>query len=564
MAEKNFQCLRASVTAKPRISVMEDREYIVLPVVILMEGVHSGSNGPTLYLLEDMEKYCPAWNHKPIVVYHPKQGDTFVSADNPKILNESKVGLLMSNQISGNGQKAEAWLEKSRLEKVDKRILEAIEKGLIVEVSTGLFTDNEDLQGEWNGETYNSVARDYRPDHLALLPDLVGACSIEDGCGLFTASQAISREKAEEVQQVVTKALKAVNKEGEDSDKTVSDFAFVPDPNDPTTWSLPIHNEKSLGETITALAEKKVDIPEELLLGVKSKALSAYSTLHPKEDLETVANQLSFEQSSQKLWEKLIKPLNRASDTGYYYLTETYSDFAIYVFEGDGTLFRQDYKVNKDDEVELVGEPQKVKREISYKVISSNNKKEKPNMAKLACKCTKEIKSLVDSLISNGQSWSEEDREYLESQDEKMLKRFQAMESDPVEEEVAEEEESVPAPKANTVRKKKQQSPEEYINAAPAEVQELLRHGLAAHQAERKRLTDIILANESNSFTEQELAVMKPALLKKMADLAVQEETPVETQSLDLFNYIGQVGGPSVNTNQEQALPLPRMSFDKK
>lgn len=55
----------------------------------------------------------------------------------------------------------------------------------MVELSTGLFTDNEVEAGTWNGEDFVAIARNYRPDHLAILPDKVGACSIKDGAGLL-------------------------------------------------------------------------------------------------------------------------------------------------------------------------------------------------------------------------------------------------------------------------------------------------------------------------------------------------------------------------------------------
>jgi len=40
------------------------------------------------------------------------------------------------------------------------------------------------VEGVWNEEEYHSIVRNYRPDHLALLPGAIGACSWEDGCGI--------------------------------------------------------------------------------------------------------------------------------------------------------------------------------------------------------------------------------------------------------------------------------------------------------------------------------------------------------------------------------------------
>ena len=58
--------------------------------------------------------------------------------------------------------------------------------GRKIELSTGLFTDNEPARpgATHNGRAYGHVARAHRPDHLAILPDRRGACSVDDGCGV--------------------------------------------------------------------------------------------------------------------------------------------------------------------------------------------------------------------------------------------------------------------------------------------------------------------------------------------------------------------------------------------
>jgi len=77
-----------------------------------------------------------------------------------------------------------------RAELVDNRVVEAIENNEMMELSTGLFTDHDNTPGVWNNEKYLAVARNYRPDHLALLPDKLGACSIEDGAGFLRVNEA--------------------------------------------------------------------------------------------------------------------------------------------------------------------------------------------------------------------------------------------------------------------------------------------------------------------------------------------------------------------------------------
>ena len=55
--------------------------------------------------------------------------------------------------------------------------------GDIIEVSTGYFADKLDESGEFEGEEYDGVQINLRPDHLAILPNTIGACSVDDGCG---------------------------------------------------------------------------------------------------------------------------------------------------------------------------------------------------------------------------------------------------------------------------------------------------------------------------------------------------------------------------------------------
>lgn len=164
---------------KIRWEVLEGKKHMVVPMVMLTEGVHAGSQGPLYYPPDELGKRPEVWNHKPIVVYHPEG-----SACDPDVLNNRKIGVILNTTFSSK-LAAEAWLDPDRVKEVDARILEKLEKGEIIEVSTGLWTENEEVEGEWNGEPYVAIARNYAPDHLAVLPDKTGACSIEDGAGLL-------------------------------------------------------------------------------------------------------------------------------------------------------------------------------------------------------------------------------------------------------------------------------------------------------------------------------------------------------------------------------------------
>jgi hypothetical protein len=177
--------------ASTRKETLEGREYRVVPMVMIVEGVLNGSNGPLLYPGDELSNLPGVWNHKPVVVYHPEMHGQCISACTPEVINNQKVGLILNTEfVPGKGTKpgklkAEAWLEEDRLSLVDNRVLEAITNGTMLELSTGLFTENEDEEGTFNGKAYSAVARNYKPDHLAILPDQVGASSIADGAGFL-------------------------------------------------------------------------------------------------------------------------------------------------------------------------------------------------------------------------------------------------------------------------------------------------------------------------------------------------------------------------------------------
>ena len=202
--KNNVQRITANFTGTTRFDTMEGKQFLVAPMVMLTEGVHTGSGGALYYSKNELNDCPQAWNHKPVVVYHPEANGQGVSACDPIILSNRKVGVIMNakteeitiNEIKVDALKAEAWLEPDRMNQVDERIAEAIESNTMMELSTGLFTHTKNEEGEWNGEAYEGIATDFRPDHLALLPDLKGACSIEDGAG-FLRNQVVLKARPE-------------------------------------------------------------------------------------------------------------------------------------------------------------------------------------------------------------------------------------------------------------------------------------------------------------------------------------------------------------------------------
>jgi len=204
--------LVVNLTGRARKTTLNGREYLVAPASLIVPGVLNGSHGPGLYTEEENRRSVGAWNGTPIVVYHPSVGGSNISARDPDVIDSQGVGTVYRAKSNGK-LSAEAWFDVAALDKVDAkltgniRIRPRLEAGQPVELSTGLSLDREPVEGTFNGESYTFVARNYRPDHLAVLPDQVGACSLSDGCGVLVngkydlalVTNAINRNTKEEV-----------------------------------------------------------------------------------------------------------------------------------------------------------------------------------------------------------------------------------------------------------------------------------------------------------------------------------------------------------------------------
>ena len=183
----------ANLAGRVRREVRDGRPYLVAPVTMIVPGVLAGSSGPLFYSIDELRKNPgKTWNGVPITVGHPQSPDGIpLSADDPEILERQQVGVVLKARISNGKLVAEGWFDAEALRRVDKRILERLEIGQPIELSTGLFTDKEPVPhgATYFGRRYVGIARNLRGDHLAILPDSLGACSVSDGCGVLANSE---------------------------------------------------------------------------------------------------------------------------------------------------------------------------------------------------------------------------------------------------------------------------------------------------------------------------------------------------------------------------------------
>ena len=179
---------------KTRYATMQGRQYLVAPLTLLVSGVIPGSKGPIYYPPEEVSNDVGIWNYMPMVVYHPEKEGQFISARNSDVIDKSAIGVVLNDGVDEEGKRvAEGWFDIDAVKRVDEslapniRIWPRLQAERAIELSTGLFLETNQAKSgsSWQGRPYDSIARNLKPDHLAILPDEEGACSNKDGCGVM-------------------------------------------------------------------------------------------------------------------------------------------------------------------------------------------------------------------------------------------------------------------------------------------------------------------------------------------------------------------------------------------
>lgn len=196
----NITVLNAAAGSVRRVT-RNGRQYFVVPLSMIVPGVLVGSKGPLYYPPDECARNVGSWDGTPIVVYHPTDPLTGSNVS-AKGGGTKAIGFLANTKFDGK-LRSTGWFDVKAVKAVDKRVYDALVAGTPMELSTGLYTDNEPAVGTHNGKAYEYIARNYRPDHLAVLPDQRGACSVEDGCGvLVNAWTDEARAAAEEARRL--------------------------------------------------------------------------------------------------------------------------------------------------------------------------------------------------------------------------------------------------------------------------------------------------------------------------------------------------------------------------
>ena len=183
------------VNAPVEIKTYREKEYTVIPIIALVEGVRFGANqsNPELCLAEHFGESIVSWNLIPVTDGHPKVDGNFVSARSLELQEEWAIGFTEGARLEDSKLKINVWLENARAAQIPnvQVFLDAANNNEMFEVSVGFFSKVIPQAGVYEGNKYSGIVTNVVPDHLALLANATGACSIADGCGgprVFTLS----------------------------------------------------------------------------------------------------------------------------------------------------------------------------------------------------------------------------------------------------------------------------------------------------------------------------------------------------------------------------------------
>ncbi len=451
--KKELVKINLKVNLDSRQETMDNQGFTVYPVVMIKEGVHND----ILYTLAELTKFHETWNGVPVPIQHPEIDGRPVSANNPQIYTEQVVGTIFNAHMDGDSLKAEVWLNNDKVNSLAPAVRDFLQGDGQMDVSTGLFAEDINQTGNFNGQDYVSIATNIRPDHLALLPGVEGACSWEDGCGI----------RANKNKGGSMKSARGNKKEGDE---------FIKDPDQ---YFVPSDESE-----------------------IKANAVDYTKTV---EALRDAVNAMDVD--NQRYYY-----LSRAYDDYAIYRVN-------YIGTNQAPAYmRQEYNL-VDGKVVWTGEAVEVEKNVSFspKTVQTfekkngkeekTNNKEENNMSDV--KTMKECcKDKVDELIANNSNFTEDNRDDLLGMTEAAFALVINV-ATPVKKKKEE-------PKTNEVEEPKTNS-EIKLEDLPEDMRQSIEYGKKVMTNKKNELIDQIKANESNKFSDEMLGGYDLDMLETLA-----------------------------------------------
>ena len=468
------------------------KDYMVVPVIMAVEGVHNGSAGPMFYPANELQSSSEHWVGVPVTVQHPKddKGQFTMAVNVPEVI----IGHIQESLWDGK-LRAEAWIDVEKANDISTEIMTIIRGNGQLEVSTGLLSEDEIIKGDWKGEAYEAIVRDIIPDHLALLPGEKGACSWTDGCGV------------------------RANEGG--GEKMLFKGFDLSELKDAKGKDIPLN----ILSAYTANEISHGDVRQQIQSEINAK--DNQNQYHFVRDVFDKFFIYSKEQEGQKL--QLFKQ-------GYNLAANDEVEMVGDVIE---VIEKTDYiNVNvKKEDLKMDNK----KKEVLIEKVKALITNEKSSYADEDQKWLEEMEEgQLDKLIANVGITEDAEKSLVTAAVEKAFD--EAIHSG----EVIKVEKKDPD-------KKKPPTVDDFIANAPAEMQDVLQSGLDMHRDKKVALVGQILTNEQNKFTKEELEVKGVGELMNIAALIPLQK--VEDDNVASY-AANSAGDPGASKEEPMEMPV--------
>lgn len=196
--DMNFRYLEVFRTAgAARKITYNGREHYVVPVVALMEGVIHAVNAKDAEFVpyETISSNVAQWNGRPLMLGHPVRDGVHIAASDPTVLESGCFGSVFNARLDDRRLLMDAYVDPDRLIALGREdVLNRVIEGTPIEISVGAQVATKVGDGDYKGKSYKAKWIAMSADHLAMLPDGRGACSIAMGCGAHRAMAEYEQE----------------------------------------------------------------------------------------------------------------------------------------------------------------------------------------------------------------------------------------------------------------------------------------------------------------------------------------------------------------------------------
>jgi len=483
-----------------RNETLEGKEYLVVPVVMMVEGVHNN----LLYGGDELGMFPDAWNGKPVVVRHPMEGGQFVTANTPQREESVTIGEVYNTIWDSTKLKCEAWIDPVKANKVDPQIMTMLQASQHIEVSISAFTEDEMTEGDFGAEHYVGIVHNLRPDHLAFLPDEEGACNWQDGAGAPRVNENTERkEKGDGIMLVKHK--------------------------DGGLCAL-LKDALGVSATLKGNELSHDDLRSRLATALRAGGMTDNEGIYIRDVYDKFVVFEHMQNDNYKLYKQA-------------YATDANENVSL---SGD--------RVEVQVSVEYVPVAKAAQKQDGN-AQKGNQKQEGSN--------SMDRKTMVAELIANG-AWADSDTEFLSGmEDAHFAKIHAAMKTAAkTDDEVETEEQKVaakdvtnkvaPVVPVDAVPK----TVDEYIAGAPDEMKEVLSSSVALHRTRKQGLVKELMACSRNKFTEVALSAKTIDELEGLCELA---DVPVSFEGRGL-----QTAQKANAEDDGMAEAMPAMDFTKK